>query len=282
VTVVAHDHQWSGVVERYDDVDPAVSADLTSLVVGANRVAVGPSGYDVVIDLPEHGIGGELHLAPVGRSSVVAVSGQPVGAGRLSWLAVPRLRADGWFRIGGRQHRFTGDVAYHDHNWGHFRWGDDFGWTWGSILPADPRDPWSFVFACITDRHRLRTFTRAFYVWYGDEPVASLRDSAVRMRSSGVLDRPPDCTLPPPMRLVLGGRTAPVPATIEIMARRGADTLHAEIHLESSARLAHPSEIDLTGSVVLSETSGTALVTGSVAGREMDFAGSSVFEVLHG
>ena len=25
--------------------------------------------------------------------------------------------------------------GYHDHNWGRFRWGDDFGWIWGSVLP---------------------------------------------------------------------------------------------------------------------------------------------------
>ena len=98
-----------------------------------------PDGYQVVIDLPKQGIQGELQFTSVSRPFVV--NNQPLGEGRMCWLFVPKLRADGWLRIGGHEHRIDGELAYHDHNWGRFWWGDDFGWTWGTMLSQTPGNP---------------------------------------------------------------------------------------------------------------------------------------------
>ena len=131
-------------IERFDNSELDVSADLSVLTIAGNRMTVRPDGYRVVIDLPGHDIRGESDLTSVSRP--FCINNQPVGDGRVSWLFVPRLRADGWVRIGGREIRLEGDAAYHDHNWGRFQWGGDFGWTWGTILPSEPDDPWSLVF----------------------------------------------------------------------------------------------------------------------------------------
>jgi hypothetical protein len=280
VIVIAHDQRWTGAIERFDTAALDVSADLNTLVIGSNRMTVGFDGYRVVIDLPGHDIRGKLHLTPISQPFVV--NNQPVGEGRLSWLFVPRLRAEGWIRLNGQEHRLDGDVAYHDHNWGRFRWGDDFGWVWGSVLPSSPQDPWSFVFLRMTDRRRLRSLSQALYVWHHDERVAIFRHAAVHARTCGLLARAPDCTLPPPMRLVLGGEASDVPASIEITAAQSGDTVHAEFSPQSYARLAQPSEVHLDRSVVLSETSGTARVSGSINGEDIDFVGAGVFELLHG
>lgn len=279
VIVIAHAERWTGVVERFD-CEPIIAADLGTLTVGANRMTVSPDGYRVVIDMPEHGIHGDLHLTPTSRPFVV--NNQPVGDGRLSWLFVPRLAADGWFRIDGREQRLSGAVAYHDHNWGRFRWGDDFGWEWASVLPATPDDPWSFVFMRMTDRHRLRSLSQALYVWHHNEPAAMFRGAAVTARSTGLLGRPPDCTLPPAMRLVLGGDATDVPAAMEITATRSDDVVRAELRTESYARLAQPSEVHLDRSVVLAECSGTASVSGRINGDNIDFSGVGVLEILRG
>ena len=108
------------------------------------------------------------------------------------------------------------------------------------------------------------------------------RDAAVRARSRGLLGRPPDCTLPPPMRLVLGGEASDVPESVEITGTRSGETVQAEFRPVSYARLAQPSEVDMDRSVVLYETSGTARVSGSVNGEELDFTGFGLFEWLHG
>jgi hypothetical protein len=278
VVVIAHDQQWTGAVERFDEHALDISADLGTCTIGDNRMTVRPDGYEVLINLP--GIRGELQLTPVSRPFVV--NNQPVGHGRMSWLFVPRLRADGWLRIADREHRVESDLAYHDHNWGRFRWGDDFGWTWGTILPTDPDDPWSLVFLQMTDRGRLHFQSQALYVWHHDEPAAIFRHASVRTHASGWLGRAPDCTLPPPMRLLLDGAVPGVPDHVEITATRAGDTVHAEFRPRSYARLAQPSEVSLDHSTVLCETDGTARVSGTINGDSIDFTGTGVFEFLHG
>ncbi|MCV7378703.1 hypothetical protein BST11_00690 [Mycobacterium alsense] len=280
VIVIAHDANWTGVIERFDDRALNVSADLGELTVGGNRMTVRPDGYCVVIDLPDKGIRGKLHFASAIRPFVVR--NEPAGDGRISWLVVPRLRAEGWLHIGGREHRMDDDLAYHDHNWGRFWWGDDFGWTWGTILPSGPRDPWSMVFVQITDRKRLRCLSRSLYVWHHDEPGAIFRHAAVQTRADGVLDRAADCTLPPPMRLLLDGEAPGVPERIDITATRAGDSVHAEFRSRSYARLAQPSEMHLNRSTVLCETDGTVRASGTVQGEDFDFVGTGVFEFLYG
>jgi hypothetical protein len=280
VIVIVGDQRWTGALERFDESDLNVSADLGELTIGGNRMCVRADGYRVVIDLPGHHVRGEVHFTPVSRPFVV--NNQPVGEGRMCWLFVPRLRADGWLRIGGHEYPVESELAYHDHNWGRFWWGDDFGWTWGTILPAGPEDPWSVVFLQMTDRRRLRTLSQALYVWHHDEPAAIFRHAAVKTRSSGTLGRAADCTLPAPMRLLLDGDASGVPERIEVTATRAGDTVYAEFHPQSYARLAQPSEVDLDRSTVLCETNGTARVTGSIGDERVDVIGTGVFEFLHG
>lgn len=280
VIVIAHDRRWSGAVQRFDTAALDVPADLGGLSIGANHLTVRPDGYDVTLDLPDHGVRGELRLTSTSRPFVV--NNQPVGDGTMSWLFVPRLRADGWVRVDGREHRMRDASAYHDHNWGRFRWGGDFGWTWGTILPRDADDPWSFVVLQMTDRARLRCLSRALYVWHRGEPAAIFRHAAVGMHSHGDFARGPDCTLPPPMRLLLDGRVPGVPERVEVTAQRAGDTVRAEFRPQSYARLAQPSEVRLDASTVLCETNGTAHVTGSVGGHDIDVVAPGIFEFLHG
>lgn len=280
VIVIAHGERWHGSIERFNESELDISADLASLVIGESRMTVGADGYHVVIELPHRDISGELHLTPVSRPFVV--NNQVLGAGRLSWLFVPRLHADGWVRIGSFEHRFENEVAYHDHNWGRFWWGDDFGWEWGTVLPRDIADPWSLVFMRMTDRRRLRYLSQALYVWHRDEPAAMFRHGAMQVRASGTLNRQADCTLPPPMRLLLDGEMPSIPAQIVVDASHGGDTVRAEFHPHSYARLAQPSELALDRSTVLCESSGSARMSGVINGEEIDFTGTGVFEFLYG
>ena len=280
VIVIDHEKRWTGAIERFDDSELDVSADLGALTIGGNRMIVRPDGYQVEIDLPGQDIRGELQFTSVSKPFVV--NNQPVGDGRMCWLFVPKLHADGWLRIGGQEHRVESEVAYHDHNWGRFWWGDDFGWTWGTILSQQPENPWSLVFLRMTDRRRLLCLSQALYVWHHDEPAAIFRHAAVQTRSYGRLGRAADCTLPTPMRLLLDGEISDVPERFEIDATRAGDEVHAEFRPQSYARLAQPSEVSLNRSTVLCETNGTARVNGSINGDGIDFVGNGVFEFLYG
>jgi hypothetical protein len=280
VIVIAHDDDWTGAVERFDEGAWNVSADLGELTIGGSQMSIEPDGYRVAIDLPDKNIQGELRFTSASRPFVVR--NQSLGQGRINWLFVPRLRAHGWLRIGGRENRFDNDLAYHDHNWGRFRWGDDFGWIWGTLLPADPVNPWSMVFLQTTDRSRLRSLSQALYVWHHDEPAAIFRHAAVQTRSNGRLARAADCTFPPPMRLLLDGEVPGVPARIDISASRTDDRAQVEFTSRSYARLAQPSEAYLDQSTVLCETAGTTRACGIINGERFDFVGTGVFEFLYG
>ena len=119
-------------------------------------------------------------------------------------------------------------------------------------------------------------------MWRHDEPVAIFPPAAVQTRFRGLLGRAADCTLPSPMRLVLGGEASDMPQMIEIAATRAGNTMHAQFEPQSYARLAQPSEVFLDRSVVLCETNGSAHVTGSIDGEDVDFVGAGVFELLYG
>jgi hypothetical protein len=271
--------RWAGAVDRFAPADLDISADLNTLVVAGNRVEVDPDGYRVVLDLPRRGLAGELRLTAPNGARPVTVTNRPLGTGRLNWLFVPLLHADGWF--GG--HRLDRAPAYHDHNWGRFRWGADFGWTWGTVLPAEVDDPWSLVFMRMTDRHRLRCRSAAVYLCHAGAPVAVYRDAKVRIRSVGLLGHPPDCTLPPPMGLVLGGVATDVPRSLEVEAGDG--ELRAELTPRSHARLALPSAVHPDRSVVLTEVAGPARVRAAGRGRHpgpVDLVGTATVEQLGG
>lgn len=281
VIVLAEDERWDGVLQRFDPAELDVSPDLGALVIDRNRMTVGAGGYHLVVDLPDRDIHGELWLAPT-DARYVQITNQPAGSGRMNWLFVPRLSATGRFRIGGREHRLDAAAAYHDHNWGRFRWGDDFGWEWGSVLCGGPDRPCSLVFMRMTDRSRLRTLSQALYVCRPDAPALLFRDAEVRVRGSGLLGGEPDCTLPPPMRLLLGGGAADVPASLEVTARRRGDSVTAVVQPGSFARVAYPSEVDLDRAAVLCETAGPATVRAVLAGEEIGGDGDGVFEMCHG
>ena len=138
------------------------------------------------------------------------------------------------------------DLAYHDHNWGRFRWGDDFGWTGAPILPAEPGDPWSMVFLQTTDRSRLRCLSQALYVWHHDEPAAIFRARG----GADALGRParPRRRLHPAGPDAAAARTArcPVCRNGSISPRHGPATrCTSSSARDSYARLAQPSEVYL-------------------------------------
>lgn len=280
VIVIVHDDGWTGAIERFDERALSISADLGELTIGGNRMTIVPDGYYVRIDLPDRDIQGEFHFTS--SSQPFVVRNQPLGEGRINWLFVPRLRAGGWLRIGGREHLLKDDLAYHDHNWGRFQWGEDFSWIWGTLLPTDSDNPWSMVFMQTTDRSRLRCLSQALYVWHHDVPAAIFRHAAVQARTEGRLTRAADCTLPPPMRLLLDGEVPGVPQRLTIRATRAGDSVHAEFCSRSYARLAQPSELHLDRSTVLCESGGTTQVKGSISGEQFDFVGTGVFEFLNG
>jgi hypothetical protein len=279
VIALARHDEWSATVDEFAATDCMVRTGRVVARFGPCEFALVEGAYDLIIQLPAIGVRGRVRLVPV--SIPFVVNNQRLAAGaRISWLFVPRLEAYGHVWIGDTRVSLRGAPAYHDHNWGRFRWGDNFGWEWGSVLPRNLDDPWTVVCQRMTDRHRRRATRQAMYVWHGQEPVALWCDAAVRFEHQGFLRRAPETTVPAVMRVLRPNTASDVPARLTIEGR-GNDRIAMQFEPEEYVRIVVPDEVDPMGVVVLNEVSGRITARGEVAGRAMDVEASGVFELLH-
>jgi hypothetical protein len=278
IALVRH-NEWIGTVESFDARECVTRSGRVAARYGSCEFALVEGAYELTVRLPTIGMHAQLRLVPV--STPFVVNNQPLAPGaRLSWLFVPRLIALGHVWIGDRRVSLRGAPAYHDHNWGRFRWGDDFGWEWGSVLPRDLSDPWTIVCMRMTDRHRRRATRQALYAWYEHEPVALWRDFAMTVEHEGFLRSAPSLTLPSIMRMLRPGSASDVPELITIEGR-GRDELEMRLEPEEYIRIVVPDEVDPMGVVVLNEISGRIAARGRVGGRQLDLEATGVFELLH-
>ena len=268
---------WGATVDEFDSGDCDVRAGRGARV-RAVRVSLVEGAYDLTIRFPSIGVRGHLRLVPASTPFVVNNQRLAPGA-RISWLFVPVSPRMVMYGSAIRA-SLRGAPAYHDHNWGRFRWGDDFGWEWGSVLPRELSDPWTVVCQRMTDRHRRRAMRQAVYVWYEHEPVALWCDAGMRFEHDGFLRRAPETTVPAVMRILRPGTASDVPAHYTIEGR-GNDRVDMRFEPEEYVRIVVPDEVDPMGVVVLNEVSGRITASGEIGGRKMDVEAAGVFELLH-
>ncbi len=278
VLVMCHGASSASAHHRGEATNFAISNDLRSLRVDDSTMSIRDDGYAVTIDLPTHDIHADLVFRPTSRPFVV--NNQPVGAGRLSWLFVPELLASGSLRVDGRSHEFDEAVAYHDHNWGHFRWGDDFSWMWGSVLPERSGDL-SVVAMRMTDRAGHRCFAQALYAWKDREPIAIFRDGQVSMRRSGSFTHPATSYLPPIVSMLTPASTD-VPGVLEVRGSSPGSELSLRFEAEQFSRIGLPDEQSVDRVVTLDEATGPVHVHGTIAGHAIDANAAGLFEFCHG
>lgn len=153
-TALVHvpDVGWVGNVEVGGVADARV--DAASIALEGVAVAVEGTRVLASVHLPDD----ELVLdatATFAAPSIVAEHAGPLGTNWISWFAVPRLTVEGRGRAAGVDVDLAGASAYHDHNWGRWHWGDDFGWEWGCFLAPEPAP--AFVLSGVTDRAHRRS-----------------------------------------------------------------------------------------------------------------------------
>jgi hypothetical protein len=277
VICVARTDRWQGCVERFDGPDLAVSADGHHLRFGANELQYRDGVYHLTIRLPE--LTADLRLTPL--TAPALANNQSLSAARtLCWLFVPRLEATGTVRAGGRTFRIRRAPAYHDHNWGYFRWGDDFSWEWGSGVPARAGNPWSAVFMRMGDRGRTVARCQGLYLWKGRHPRRVFRDDELSVEQSGQLRQEQILRLPPVMSLLAAGSGVDVPRLLRVVGQSEGDEVELRFHADAFAQILVPNENEPTGITVLNEVCGTVALSGRVRGETMAMEGPGVFEFV--
>jgi len=197
----------------------------------------------------------------------------PFGSGWIAWRAVPRLHPRGAWTVLGKSVDEERSAAYHDHNWGRWRWGDDVGWEWGTFLTL--RGP-SFVFAVTTDRaHDLRGPTTFAMDLDGRRRMWSAR--VMRMEYGGLLPQV-DRRLPGALAALHQDRAHPaLPRTVSIDVDDGFDRLELLFEAESAIQLitADPSK---RGYGFIHELAGRFWYRGIALGRSLEGEGLGIFE----
>jgi len=283
VILLAYDGQWSGSVEQC----PAGSFTAPSGRLAARFAASRMDFIDGRYHLEfrgdgRHAISGQLVCTP---QVLPALSHNIHLADHasLSWLMLPRLIVSGHVEIGGRRHALIDVPAYHDHNWGSFRWGDDFAWEWGCGLPDLPDrtdHAWSLIHVRMADRARLRVHSQGLFLWRGREHHRFFRDDELRVTLRGTADVHEVFKLPSVLAVLAPDRHCDVPAEIEVEASGDGDRVHMTFTPRAVAQVLIPDETRDDRLVVLNEACGDLRLEGTIRGEAVTMAGRGVFEFI--
>jgi hypothetical protein len=279
LTVLVRSDAWEGGMERFPESEVHVLPGSIDARFGANTLRFEQGRYLLSVCLREHAVSAELELVPTLRP--LLFTNHPLAPGEhLSWVVVPRLEARGTVTLGDRTHHVDGASAYHDHNWGHFRWGGDFSWEWAHALPADAAHPWSAVFARMTDRRRTSVRYQSLFLWRSGGAVRTFRDRDIRVLHQGHFQPARRLTVPPEMALLTPGLACDLPARTELSVATGGDSFHLQFAGEELAQVITPGEREPRTVSVLNELSGRVVSHGCIGGEPFELEATGVHELI--
>jgi hypothetical protein len=201
------------------------------------------------------------------------------GCPPIHWLVVPKLGAKGSVTCGGHRHILQNAVAYHDHNWGQFRWGGDFAWEWGAGAPLEGDNPWTFVFVRLTDRGHSRDLTQSVFLWKGARQHRLFRGMELRIWHEGLLRPQRVFKLPRVMAQVAPGSATDVPKRLHFLGDGNGDQIRGVFESTEVGQVIIPNDDDL-GVTIINEVSGTLNVEGRVHGDRVHLSCPAIFEFL--
>lgn len=219
-----------------------------------------------------------LDLEPVAIPLIGLDSDLGLGS-RLSWVVIPALRANGVVVVSGNVFRLRDAAAYHDHNWGSWRWGHDFAWQWGFALPASSESGLSLVYSRLTNRARTRDLDVKLCLWRGPHMIKMFDGAGVTVAPRGRASARSITKIPPIMSLLSPGSGSDVPHTLEVRGESEGDFLSCRFEAQEVAQIIVPNETD-PGLTRINEAAGRVLVAGQIRGAPVHLEGRGIFEFL--
>jgi hypothetical protein len=281
VVVLAEvDGKWIGGLDHVQPANLQVIPGRVDARFGGTRLRARSAAFELSLEPGAAPISARLRLEPI--TLPILRPRTSLGGAVVNWLAAPRLRATGTITVGGRPHFVHDASAYHDHNWGHWRWGQEFFWQWAFGLPTSLDDPWTAVFYRMFDRSRTTEHARALLLWRGPHFFRIFRDDEVGVRETGFLRPPTILKIPSAMALLAPQLSTDVSAQLTVEARSGRDDVRLEMENCSLAQLIVPNDADL-GTTIINEVVGGYRLRGEAQGVSVESAGQSFHEhVTHG
>jgi hypothetical protein len=267
------DTSWRGnvVVRPFDEA--AVGFSRVALDRVAVAVEHAAERVHASVQLPDDGF--RLKASAAIASAAIDVEHRlPLGPGWISWYVVPRLELSGTLDIDGESSSLEGASAYHDHNWGRWHWGQDFGWEWGTFQAPAPGP--TFVLARVTDRNHEHAGRWHFSMHLAGRQHRFPPSSVSAARE----DRPFDelVRLPGAQAALHQQRLRPrLPRRLTVQARDGKDRVDLEFEAWSAAQLV-TADPATRGYGFIHEIAGRFEYSGLAGGEPMSGAGLAIVE----
>ncbi len=279
IVLLVREHTWDGDVETFASDTVRVDAGRIVAAFGHNLLEFADGRFQISVCLEDRPITLALDLTPLTLPAVVPTVAMLDGP-PLHWVVVPRLAANGRLTVGNRAYRLDDAPAYHDHNWGHFYWGNDVSWEWGFVLPEDDAVPWCLTFVRLTNRSRTSTLMQNILLWRWEQLVAIFRDRDLQVYADpAYLQLTRVFKVPRVMALVAPEVPTDVPRSLHVRADSDGNWVECASTSVDVAQVLIPGERKL-GVTIFNEVAARWTVRGCFAGEAMAFEGRSIMEFI--
>ncbi len=274
-------HGWAGGVDSYDGAAAEFDTTRLALRVG-DAVSLRYDAGAYQLNLRQRGGLLALRATLTPRAEPMLLwNDTPLGTGSLNWLIAPHLEASGELRLGNERIQFDDICAYHDHNWGYWKWGEDFGWEWGFATDMQRRvaeGRLTAVFDRTSDRLGGASFEHTLAVWRDEMLLKVFTRHMLRAQREGSfqgdIPRQPGAAW-----MIAPGTVQTVPRHFRVSARDQDDWLDVEYHVGAALQVSVPSEFGF-GVLGLNETFGQIAISGMLKGETVKFSTRAAFEFL--
>jgi hypothetical protein len=269
------DGEWTGGLDEIQPVDLEFVPGRVDSRFGGTSLRVRLAAFELALEPKGVPLSARLRLEP---TTIPLLRPKTVlGSAVVSWLATPRLRASGSIMVKGRPHFLIDAPAYHDHNWGHWRWGREFFWQWAFGAPSSRDDQWTAVFYRMFDRSRTVEHARALLLWRDQNLFRVFRDDEIEVHEGGFLRAQKILKIPPVMGLLAPQLSTDVAARLSVEARSAGDVVQLTVDNRDLAQVIVPNDVDL-GSTIINEVVGTFALSGDVQNIAVGSRGQSFYE----
>ena len=278
VMLLRHGEGWTTLVKSYERL--VFPRHGRFAAIGPHELTLEPEGWQLDLGDPALGLEGSLRLRP--KTAGLLARNRALGAGaHFHWASYPVLAVDGTLWVQGRRLVLDGSIAYHDHNWGAFAWGEDFGWEW-CVIPPTAEVSMAVLCSSLTNRPRSVTRLQQVFVWTDDVHRWTARGSEIEHRAGGRWPPGAPTRVPAALSLVTPPLAGLPPRQVRVSACDAPHQVDINIELEDRCQVLIPSQVDLLGAMVLNECVGTARVAYTRGDEHLELVGPCVFEFLQG
>ncbi len=248
----------------------AITGDEAAFAFDGERVTLRIAPRDLDLALV-------LHAAPA-STPLLVTEGAPFGSGFIGWGLVAQMRAEGRVAACGESAAIgDGWFCYHDHNFGRFRWGEDFGWEWLVAHAVCDGEAVTVVVDWRTDRAHAAGGLPYLFVLVGGPLRKVFLGPAMRLRWSwhAAATLPP--RLPGAMAARLADRPVRTPRAITLDAADERDRIALTVEVDAYAEIVAPDNRG-AGFARIGESSGAAAVELQLGERRFEGAGLAYAE----